>query len=161
MQEVRTFKLGMPWKTFYLIYITHLTESRCETWVNTNMGTIIHFPFPQTHKSTTVLNHVGQTKIFPFTCFYEQEIQSNLFVITVLLWWEENFCYVFIFHSVSPVRGDCLHLAKCFHFCANFKTIDLCFTVIIDAEMMTTFCVFLIYPSFLQKDSLLGQQVRQ
>lgn len=56
-----------------------------------------------------------------------------------------KFFYAFILNSVSPVRGDCLHLAKCFHICANFKTMDLFFALIINAEMMTMFCVILIY----------------
>lgn len=56
-----------------------------------------------------------------------------------------KFFYAFILNSVSPVRGDCLHLAKCFHICANFKTTDLFFAVIIYPEMITMFCVILIY----------------
>lgn len=133
-------------KNIFWIDITHLTENKCEKWVNTNMGAITHFPlFPQTYKSTTVLNHVGQTKISHSLVFMNKKFKAMVFLITALLWWEENSCSAFILNSVSPVRGDCLHLAKCFHICASFKTTDLFSAAIINAETMTTFCVVLIY----------------
>lgn len=123
-----------------------MNQYHSSDWANVKHECILRWSdhvfsfFPQTHRSTTAPNPDGQRRIFCSLVFVHKKSKVIFFLITALLRWEENSCYVFISNSVSPVRGDCLHLAKCFHICANFKTMDLFFSVIIDAEMTTTLC---------------------